>query len=129
MLNFVQSQGRRKFYLQRSHIGFLNDSTKPIQKIIAVSVVPKDLRALNPTGYDVMQRSKSIYPRLSWHDRYLNISMIIYKLNLAHTRLIFKWEYDFLCWINGREMSWVFKNITDERSEIRNIKKRFAPLI
>ena len=54
-----------------TRISFLNDSTKPIQKIIPVSVVLKDIRTLNPTCYDMMKRPRRIYSRFSWHDRRL----------------------------------------------------------
>jgi hypothetical protein len=52
-------------------IGLLKNSANPVQKIIPVSVVLKDIRTLNPTCYDMMQRTRRIYSRLSWHDKHL----------------------------------------------------------
>ena len=67
---------RNKRPAKTDGISLLNNSANPIQKIIAVSVVPKDLRMLNPTGYDVMQRTRRIYSRLSWHDKHLAYQLL-----------------------------------------------------
>ena len=49
--------------------GPLNDSTEPIQIIIAIGVVLKNPTTLNSSGRDEMQSPRCIYSRLSRHDR------------------------------------------------------------
>jgi hypothetical protein len=45
-----------------TRLGLCDDSPKTIQEVLSVSIIPEDLTAVNPPGYDVMQRTSSIYP-------------------------------------------------------------------
>jgi hypothetical protein len=62
---------RDKCPAKTTRIGLLNNPTKPIQKIIAVSVVPKNLRTFDSPDDNVMQSSRRIYPRLPRHNKRL----------------------------------------------------------
>ena len=45
-----------------------DDSADPIQKVIAICIIEKDLTPFDSTNDDVMERSGSIYSGFSWHD-------------------------------------------------------------
>ena len=48
--------------------GFGDDSSDPIQKVISICIIEKDLSPLDSSNDDVMERSRSIYSGFSWHD-------------------------------------------------------------
>jgi hypothetical protein len=45
-----------------TRLGLCNDSPKAIQEIVPVSVILENVTPINSPGYDVMQRTSSIYP-------------------------------------------------------------------
>jgi hypothetical protein len=52
-------------------LGLFNNAANPIQEIIPVPFIPKDLRTLNPSGNNVMQSARGIYPGLARHDHHM----------------------------------------------------------
>jgi len=65
-----------------SGLGLLNNCPKPLQKVVPVCVVFKNIRPFNPADNDVMQGSWRIYSGLPWHDKQI-ASRILY-VNLKY---------------------------------------------
>jgi hypothetical protein len=61
-------------------IGLPNNPAKPIQEIIPVRFIPKDLTTFNPLGDNVVQSTWCIYPRFARHDQPIAQKIIIAKL-------------------------------------------------
>ena len=51
--------------------GLLNNAAKRIQKVVSVSVAPKNLRTFDSPSDNVMQSPKCIYPPLTQHDQHI----------------------------------------------------------
>ena len=50
--------------------GIFKQYIQPLNKIFPVSILQKNLRALNPSGDDVLQPIGIIYAGMTWHDGY-----------------------------------------------------------
>jgi hypothetical protein len=48
-------------------LGFTQDRLQPLEEILPVGILPKNLTALNPTANDMLLRTRCVDERSSWH--------------------------------------------------------------
>jgi hypothetical protein len=53
---------------ETGRVSFGSDGTETLKESLAINVITKDSTLFNPSDDDVVQSTRSVYSRFSWHE-------------------------------------------------------------